>query len=314
MSIKAIGIDIGGTTIKGGLFEVGTAADGSVPLKEVCLPTHGKEGREKILGSLFRVISALKERGEVQRIGISSAGNIDNERGICVYATDNLLGWTGIHLKEEVENRFGLPCSVDNDAICALKGELFAHPNVLNATMLTFGTGVGGASLINGEIVRGKNFDGGRWGHFSLVKNGRKCNCGKRGCAETYLSATALLKDGRKKIKNLTDVKELFQLAEKKDERAEAVLAAFGENLNLLLDDIRTAIAPETIILGGGVAQSEKLIFDRIERKDDIAFARLGNRAGMFGAICDACGEKISKKDFRAYTVTSENIEKDAHI
>lgn len=284
--MKAIGADIGGTTIKGGLFEVGIGADTPRLIREINFPTHGKEGREKILESLFGVISALKEEG-VEKIGISSAGNIDNERGICVYATDNLLGWSGIDLKRIVEEKFRIPCMADNDAVCALKGELMAYPTVLNATMLTLGTGVGGASLVNGKIVRGKNFDAGRWGHVCLVKNGRKCNCGKRGCAETYLSATALLKDGRKKIKNLTDTKALFQLARCGDERAESVLATFGENLNLLLDDIRTALAPERIILGGGVAQSEALILDLIKRKDDVAFARLGNRAGMFGAISD---------------------------
>lgn len=278
--MKVIGVDIGGTTIKGSLFENGKI------IREASLPTHGKEGREKILESLFGVIRSLNGK-DVQHIGISSAGNIDHERGVCVYATDNLLGWSGLDVKTTVQNEFGLSCTVDNDAVCALKGELTAYPDAQNVTMLTFGTGVGGASLVNGKILRGKHFDAGRWGHFCLVKEGRKCNCGKRGCAETYLSATALLKDGRKKIKNLTSCKELFELASDGDERAKSVLRTFGENLNLLLDDIRTAIAPDLIILGGGVAQSEKLISDLITKKDDITFARFGNRAGMIGAISD---------------------------
>lgn len=278
--MKEIGVDIGGTTIKGSLFENGKIT------KEANSPTHGKEGREKILESLFGVIGSLIGK-DVSHIGISSAGNIDPERGVCVYATDNLLGWSGLDVKTTVQNKFGTDCSVDNDAVCALKGELTAYPDAQNVTMLTFGTGLGGASLINGKILRGKNFDAGRWGHFCLVKNGRKCNCGKRGCAETYLSATALLKDGRKKIKNLTSCKELFERAAGGDERAKAVLEKFGENLNLLLDDIRTAIAPDLIILGGGVAQSEALISDLIAKKDDIAFARLGNRAGMIGAVSE---------------------------
>lgn len=276
--MKVIGVDIGGTTIKGALFENGKI------IGEASLSTHGKEGREKILESLFGVIASLIDK-DVEHIGISSAGNIDPERGVCVYATDNLLGWSGLDVKTTVQNEFGADCVVDNDAVCALKGELTVYPEARNATMLTFGTGVGGASLINGKILRGKNFDAGRWGHFCLVKNGRKCNCGKRGCAETYLSATALLKDGRKKIKNLTSCKELFELASSGDERAKAVLRKFGENLNLLLDDIRTAIAPDLIILGGGVAQSEELISELITKKDDVTFARFGNRAGMIGAV-----------------------------
>ena len=276
--MKKIGVDLGGTTIKGALVE------GDKILKSGAEPTHGKEGRGAILKALFSLIDTLYEEG-VSVIGISSAGNIDPATGVCVYATDNLLGWTGTDIRGEVEKRYRTPCKADNDAVCALKGELSFYPDIKNATMLTFGTGVGGASLVNGQIVRGKNFDAARWGHLVLVPDGRACNCGKRGCAESYLSATALVKRGKESIPDLKDCKELFALAEQGNKAAEEALNEFGVYLNLLLDNIRTALAPELIILGGGVAKSQDAFLKLLTKKDDVRFAKLGDMAGVFGAI-----------------------------
>lgn len=278
--MKKIGIDIGGTTIKGCLFcgdEIETKSS---------VPTEGKKGREFILNALFRLTDMLFTP-DTEIIGISSAGNIDPVSGVCVYATDNLKGWSGFDIKTAVEERYGVRCLADNDAVCALKGELTLYPECENAAMLTFGTGVGGAALANGKILRGKNFGAARFGHFSLSLNGRKCNCGKRGCSETYVSASALLKDGRKAIKNLSDCEELFELYRKNDPRAVKTIEKFGGYLNLLLDQVRAAIAPEIIILGGGLVGSSDVIGSLIKDVSDVRFARLGNLAGAYGALIE---------------------------
>ena len=277
--MKKIGVDLGGTTIKGALFD----GDNKI-IKSSSEPTRGKEGRSAIFQALFSLIDALMEDG-VELIGISSAGNIDPATGVCVYATDNLMGWTGADIRGEVEKRYHIPCKADNDAVCALKGELSFYPEVKNATMLTFGTGVGGASLVNGQILRGAKFDAARWGHLVLVPNGRACNCGKCGCAENYLSATALVKRGKESIPDLEDCKQLFRLAEEGNKAAEAVLEEFGFYLNCLLDNIRTALAPERIILGGGVAKSQDAFLKLLTKKEDVCFVRLGDMAGALGAI-----------------------------
>lgn len=276
--MKKIGIDIGGTTIKGALL------DGDLILKEDALPTGGREGREAILSNLYDLIKRLFTP-EVSFIGISSAGDIDPEWGVCVYATENLMGWTGTDIRGSVEKKFSVPCRVDNDAVCALKGELTFYPDLTDVTMITLGTGVGGASLIGNKIIRGKNFNAARWGHVCLEPNGEVCSCGRRGCAESILSASALLRDGQRIIPALTSCKELFQLYARGDGQAAEVLERFGFYLNLLLTDIRTAIAPELIILGGGVAASQDIILSFIEDKTGISFARLGNRAGIYGAV-----------------------------
>lgn len=271
------GIDVGGTTIKGAVF------DGEKAIKTAELPTRGNEGREAIFSQIFGVIDALISE-KPKFIGISSAGNIDPYRGACVYATDNLKGWTGVELKKTIEARYGIETAADNDAVCALLGEASALNGATDVTMITLGTGVGGASMVGGKVLRGKNFDAARWGHLILEPNGRPCNCGKNGCAESYLSATALLKRGREKIPLLTDCKSLFGLYESGDAAARKVIAEFGLYLNLLLDGIRTALSPEIIILGGGVAQSRETVTELLKKSDDIRFARYGNLAGAYGA------------------------------
>lgn len=274
-----IGIDLGGTTIKGIRF----TADGS-PEAEYTIPTPARAGRSAIFSALFCAVDALWQDG-VELIGISSAGNIDPDAGKCVYATDNLMGWTGAEITNELKRRYHVRALADNDAVCALKGELQFHPNAKNVTMLTFGTGVGGASLVDGKILRGKQFDAARWGHVVLVPNGLKCNCGKRGCAESYLSATALIKAGQKKMLGIVNAKQLFDRYASGEAEAQDVIERFGSYLNVLLDNIRTSLSPELIILGGGVAQSENIVRSLLTNTEDVAFARLGTLAGAYGAV-----------------------------
>ncbi len=275
--MKQIGIDLGGTSIKALLLEDGAA------VREYGVPTPARAGRRSIRDALFSAVDALFCDG-VELVGISSAGDIDPYRGVCVYATDNLVGWTGTNLRQELSERYHVRVQVDNDAVCALKGELRFYPGARDVTMLTFGTGVGGASLVGGKILRGRNFGAARWGHVILVPNGHKCNCGKRGCAEQYLSASALLKQGQKRILGLTDCKDLFARYRRGEKEAEDVLERFGDGLNVLLDTVRTVLSPEVIILGGGVAQSEDVFRALIKDMDGVSFARLGALAGAYGA------------------------------
>lgn len=270
------GIDIGGTTVKGALF------DGATVVKEASQPTRGREGRDAILGQLFAVADALVCDG-VSFIGISSAGNIDPNRGECVYATDNLKGWTGTPIAALVGRRYGIETRAENDAVCALIGELTFYPTARDVTMLTFGTGVGGASLCNGEILRGARFDAARWGHVRIHADGLPCNCGKVGCAEQYLSATALYRFGKEKIPELESCKQLFERFGAGDPAAVEIVETFGKNLRALLDTVRTVVSPERIILGGGVAQSQAII-RRFVPETDVVFAQLGERAGAYGA------------------------------
>ena len=277
---QQIGIDIGGTTIKGGLFERNKL------LKEVSVTTPARAGRAPILQAVYRVIDDLMTH-DVTLIGVASAGNIDPERGVCVYATNNLMGWSETDIRGELEKRYHLPILVENDAIAALKAELKFYPDAQNVTMLTFGTGLGGASLVNGKILRGRNFNGARWGHIIMVPDGLICTCGKRGCAECYLSGTGLLKLGRRRMLGLTDAKQIFERAEEGEWEAQDIVERFTNFAAVLLETIRTALAPEYIILGGGISNQtnvmKELITDAVD--GDVVLAKLGDRAGLYGAI-----------------------------
>ena len=279
--MKKIGIDLGGTAIKAARFgEEGELED------EFSIPTPARAGRMPIFQAIYCAVDKLWKE-DVGLIGVSSAGDIDPVRGICVHATDNLIGWTGANIRGELERRYHVRVLVDNDAVAALKGELAFYPEAKNVTMLTFGTGVGGASLVNGEILRGKNFGAARWGHTILVPHAIRCNCGKRGCAEVYLSATALIKQGQKRMLGLVDCKQLFDRAASGETEAVDVVARFQDHLGILLENVRTVLAPEYIILGGGVAKSVSVMEEVIGGAEDVVLARRGSLAGVYGAISE---------------------------
>ena len=173
--MKNIGIDIGGTSIKGAVIENGT---GTARAKR---STDISRGLDSIRDCLFAVIKDLLPlAGTDAGIGIGSAGDIDPYEGKVLYATGNLPGFTGFEIKKDVENKFN-------------RRDFGAAENCKNAVMLTLGTGLGGAASINGKLLTGANFHAARIGHIPLHIGGRECNCGKVGCAEQYVSATGLI-------------------------------------------------------------------------------------------------------------------------
>lgn len=283
---KAIGIDIGGTKIYGGLID----EEGRV-LKEYRRDTDARMGRDVILRNVFEVVDSL-EPSYACGIGIGSAGRIDNESGIVVYATDNLPGWSGINLRKMVEERYGLPVEVENDVNAAALGEkwLGAARNAQNFVMLTIGTGLGGAVVIEDKLVRGKHFSAGEFGHVILYPGGRQCNCGLRGCAEQYISGTALYKRYNElSFKDkLNGAKEVFDLLSKKDLTARKVLDEFLDSLEIFMINLINSIDVEKYIFGGGLMASERIWWEvflrRIQGKAWIERASLGEKATIFGA------------------------------
>jgi len=270
---KVIGIDLGGTRVKAGLFY-----DGYLK-KSVKNPSNADVSREAIIEAIRKCIDELWEDG-VEQIGIVSAGDIDYVHGVCTLSF-NLKGWTGCPIKAIFEEHYHVPVFVENDAIGALLGELTLLPHEANATMLTFGTGVGGASVIEGRLSRSEKTT---WGHVVLIPNGNLCVCGKKGCVESYLSAPALLKMAQETIPSLTSTAELDQLYRAGKSEAVAIAKHYGQYLNLLLEKIGNETHPDILILGGGL-MAAKMMRDIITiPKDHYVFAQLGNLAGVVGA------------------------------
>lgn len=271
MSIVAI--DLGGTAIKGGLFAQGKL------VKEAKRPTEASKGRDALLDSLAALAKGLGD-DRLEAVGLSTAGEVDPKEGKIVYATDNLPGWTGTPVAEILSERLGVPVRVENDAIAALLGEMSQDASLGDdVTMLTFGTGVGGASCVHGLIRREKRCE---WGHRVIIEGGRPCNCGKRGCAEAYLSATAFSKDAS--ALGYPSPLALAEAARKGEEGAISLVVLFQERLSLLLDLILKEVSPKVILLGGGLMGSYDVLAKPLEGAYPICPAKLGNRAGVYGA------------------------------
>ncbi|MBT2289708.1 ROK family protein [Paenibacillus albidus] len=282
---QVIGVDIGGTGIKG----LGVREDGRV-LAEAARATDARLGREAILAKLRELIDELiVQLPEAQAIGIASAGRVNAETGEVVYATDNLPGWQGMPLTAWAASQFGLPAAAENDANAALLGEVWlgAGRGKDELVMLTLGTGVGGAHMTAGRLVRGARWSGGDWGHSVLVPGGRLCNCGKRGCVEQYISGTALVRLGHELTgRAYGHGRELMAEADKGEAAAVEVLERYTSAVALVADNIAVAVDPELIIIGGGVIHDQAtwwpLLLNKLGAAAVVA-AELGNRAGCFG-------------------------------
>jgi len=297
--VQVIGLDIGGTSVKGMIV----TSSGSIQA-EFKQHTNILEGREGILQSAFSVVDTLlskighnEQSPVIQGIGIGSAGRIDPVSGNVVFATENLPGWQGTQLKQTFEERYRLPVSVDNDANTALVGELWRNTSIsLNkkqgVVMLTLGTGVGGANVMNGQLVTGSHYQGGEWGHIILVPGGRECNCGKYGCLEQYLSGTALITAVNKATgRSYTNGSSIFEDFTKQDKTVEPIIHQFIYYLAIMLENISTSIDPKYILLGGGVLDSKDHWWHLLEQqlhtfetKAQVLPAMVKNQAGMYGA------------------------------
>ncbi|MGG4219282.1 ROK family protein [Paenibacillus jamilae] len=295
---KVIGIDIGGTSVKAAVV----AQDGSI-LDEIRVDTDASRGREWVLSRVSESISRLmRSFGDIgvsipigiDAIGIATAGRVNVESGEVVYATDNLPGWQGTSLVTWAREKLSLRAVADNDANAALLGEAWqgAGKGKQRLAMLTLGTGVGGAYMENGLLCRGAHWSGGDWGHSILFPGGNPCNCGKKGCAEQYVSGSALLRRGSEHTGKLyRSGNEIVTEAAHGNMETIQVLDDYTADLAVLLANISVTLDPELIIVGGGVADAGVVWWPLLEKhldqlgvQTEVSRAMLGNRAGFIGA------------------------------
>ncbi|WP_315793314.1 ROK family protein [Paenibacillus sp. BIC5C1] len=287
---QVIGVDVGGTGIKGLVVN-----EAGVVLVEATCATEARLGRKAILGQLHGLVSELLSScEEVKALGIASAGRVNVETGAVIHATNNLPGWQGMPLTQWATAEFGLPSTADNDANAALLGEawLGIGRGKQNLVMLTLGTGVGGANMACGRMLRGGDWRGGDWGHSVLVPDGLPCNCGKRGCVEQYISGSALMRLAREQKGNThTHGREIMAAASQGEAIALNILERYISDLALVIANISASIDPELMILGGGVTQDQAMWWPMLTARlysvglaDRVAVAELGNWAGCFGA------------------------------
>jgi len=257
------------------------------------VPTEGKKGGARVMENL---ISGLEAFEGYDAIGISTAGQVDREKGSIIYANDNIPGYTGTKVKDILEKRFKRPVEVENDVNCAALGEgwLGAGKGMTDYLCLTYGTGIGGAIVLGGRLYRGVGGSAGEFGHMILHPGGRECSCGKKGCYEAYASARLLVELAREKDPSVSNGRELFARIAEGDEKMAAALDEWSGEAATGLASLVHIFNPQALILGGGILEQDaaaesleknarELIMDSFQNVRFLK-AALGNTAGLFGA------------------------------
>lgn len=302
-----VGIDLGGTNIA-----VGVVNDKYEIISYTTVPTQAQRPPEQVVNTMAQAVKeALSQAGlrveDCVSIGVGAPGTCDVKRGI-VYRSYS-LDWTDLPLAEMMGRRFSIPIFVDNDANCAALAEVKAGAakGKENVVLVTLGTGIGSGIILGGKIYSGLRGAGAEMGHMMLKLDGEPCFCGRRGCWEAYTSATALIHQAEAAAKAHPDSalnrtgklngKAVFDAADAGDSVAQTVVERYCEYLAVGVSNIVNALAPEMILLGGGISrQGERILapvrkyvaencFDkRPEALPEILPARMGNEAGIVGA------------------------------
>ena len=308
MKPYAFGVDIGGTTVKIGLFET----EGNL-LEKWEIPTRTEEDGRQIIPDIAEAVNEkMKARGmapeDVQGIGIGVPGPVLNES--IVNSCLN-LGWGVVDVAKETRGLTGVEdTAAGNGANVAALGEMWkgageGHENVV---MITLGTGVGGGIILNGKIVSGIHGAAGEIGHIKVSEDeALPCGCGKKGHLEQYASATGIVRKAKEllldpaKESSLRDLeavtaKDVFDAARNGDGLAEEVVRFSCGRLGQAMSYIADVIDPEVFVIGGGVSRAGEILLDAVKKyyreavfhaseNTEIALAKCGNDAGMYGAV-----------------------------
>lgn len=300
------GVDVGGTTIKMGLFELnGELVDqweiitrkedhGSMILRDVAESIIDKMTKKDI------------EKSDVVGIGIGIPGPVSEEGTVPGAAN---LGWGSTDIKGTLEDILHIDVTVGNDANVAALGEMWkgGGKGYTNLVMVTLGTGVGGGVILNGKILAGAHGSAGEIGHIGVYyEETETCGCGKKGCLEQYASATGVVTLAKRRLAQ-DDVpsslrqaahisaKTVFDAVKEGDTVAMEIAEQFGKYLGRALANISAVVDPDVIVIGGGVSRAGTVLINYIEKyfKDAVFFgnrntkfamAELGNDAGIIGA------------------------------
>ena len=308
MKKYAIGVDIGGTTVKMGLF----ATEGTL-LDMWEIPTRTENGGKYILGDISEAAyEKISEKGishlDIEGIGVGVPGPVGADGTVfkCVN-----LGWDIFNVERELGELTGMRVKAGNDANVAALGEMWqgGGKGCKNIVMVTLGTGVGGGIIIDGHILPGVNGAAGEIGHLPMRDDENECcGCGKKGCLEQYASATGVVRMTRKYLETHQDTdtilkqredltaKDIFDAAKTGDETAMLMAQETGRMLGKGMAQIACVINPEAFVIGGGMAKAGEILMDPIRKsyrkyafhaaaETEFRLASLGNEAGIYGGV-----------------------------
>lgn len=285
-SAQVLGIDLGGTAIKLGCF----SQDGTC-LQALNVPTPQPSVPEAVLAAIVDAIAQIDPDKQAVAIGVGTPGPADVTGRIARVAI-NLTGWHDVPLADWLEAKVGRPTMIANDANCAGLGEawLGAGRWYNDLILLTLGTGVGGAIILDGKLFVGHHGTAGELGLITLNPEGPACNSGNRGSLESYTSVQAIRR------RTGMEPEELGMLALAGDSKALEFWQSYGRDLGAGLASLMYVMTPEAIIIGGGVSASADFFFPSVWAEIEqrvlpssraglqLLKAELGNQAGIVGA------------------------------
>lgn len=312
-----IGIDLGGTAVKGGLVQ----ADGTIVEKQ-SIPTEADRGVDHVVGrmaDLVRDLAAMAgEAGQhVAAVGLGVPGTLSHATGT-VIAPPNLPGWRNVPIVRRLAEATGFRVTLENDANAAAWGEYVcgAGRGCRSMVMITLGTGVGGGFVFDGRLFRGSHEAGAEIGHMIVVPNGRVCACGQRGCLEAYASASSTAARALERLRagEPSRLRVLFEsgaaltsenvaeAAQQGDPLAGEVWRETCELLATACVSLQHIIDPERFVLAGGMSGAGERLLGPVRdaaariaspmfgQAPEISLATLGSDAGLVGAALSACG------------------------
>jgi len=302
-----VGIDLGGTNIA-----VGVVNEDYEIISYTTVPTQAQRSAQEVIATMAQAVRTVLEQAGIKEtdcvsIGVGAPGTCDVKNGV-VYRSYS-LDWTDVPLAQMLGEYFSIPVLVDNDANCAALAEVKAGAakGKENIVLVTLGTGIGSGIVLNGRIFSGLKGNGAEMGHMMLQLDGEVCFCGRKGCWDAYASAHSLIHQAEKAAREhpesmlnqleKIDGKSVFDTADRGDATAQAVIERYCFYLAVGISGIVNALAPEMILVGGGVSRQGDRILDpvrkylaencfdkRPEALPIVAAAQMGNEAGIVGA------------------------------
>lgn len=287
--MRIAALDIGGTSIKSGIWDGNEVSE----LREQ--DTLAKEGGARLME---RAVEILRGYEPFNAIGISTAGQVNTLDGSIYYANDNIPGYTGTQVRRILEEAFGVPVAVENDVNSAALGEarFGAARGHRDFLCLTYGTGVGGAIVIDGRVYTGSSWSGGGFGGILVHPEAVRPEEEFSGCYEKYASATGLVRMAKQVDPSLGSGRAIFAAADQPQIRN--VIDRWIDEVIYGLVTLIHVFNPSRIVLGGGIMaqpyileQVKARLYDRISpgfRGVEIVKASLENQAGLLGAAYEA--------------------------
>lgn len=292
-----IAVDLGGTNLRVALLDLRYR----IVLKH-SFNTRTLLNKDRLIEVIIKAVNDILESQNINKrnilgVGLGLPGSIDYAKGV-VHSLTNIPGWKDVRLGRLLKKKLGMPVFMDNDAnlMCLAEYRLGAAGGSRYAVCLTLGTGVGAGVISEGRLYRGANNAAGEVGHIPLNESGPRCNCGGRGCLETYVGNNRILAEARKIFGQDISLEGISRLAGNGNAKALRFWSSVGRHLGIALTGVTNLLSPDVIVIGGGVANAGKALLDEVKkviknramkvqgRHVKVYMANLGSDAGLIGA------------------------------